>query len=199
MEWLMSRFSFANLLFCIVILTASPGNATSPAVNAENFVKNVSKNAIEIIQEKLTSEQKEAKLTELFLESVNTAWMARFAMGKYWNGTTKEQKNKYIEAHKKFLLGNYIPKFKEYNNQQVKVLKTLDSGDAEYTVVTKLVAGDGVEINIDYKIKKNEAGKNMIFDVVAEGVSLITTQRADFSAILSREGVDGLISKLEAK
>jgi ABC-type transporter MlaC component len=36
-----------------------------------------------------------------------------------------------------------------------------------------------------------------IIDVAAEGVSMMTTKRSEFSSVIAREGLDGLISRLE--
>ena len=37
---------------------------------------------------------------------------------------------------------------------------------------------------------------NKIYDVIIEGVSLITTQRSEFNAVVEREGHDYLITAL---
>ena len=39
----------------------------------------------------------------------------------------------------------------------------------------------------------------MIFDIIAEGVSLISTQREEFSGVVARSGVDSLIHTLKIK
>lgn len=191
-------FAKAALLSLFVLLFSYNTVLASP-IEAQNFIEKISKDALDVIKSKDADNQKEKKLTDLFINFVDTKWIARFAIGKYWNEATEDQKNKYVEMHKKFLLRSYIPKFKEYNNQQVKITKSYADGEGEYMVESKMISGDGEAINVDYKIRKNESGKYMIFDVIAEGVSLITTQRSDFASILSREGVDSLIKKLGAK
>jgi phospholipid transport system substrate-binding protein len=135
----------------------------------------------------------------LFLQTVDVKWIARFALGKYWNQASDEQRAKYLEVHKKFLLNGYIPKFREYNNQKIKVTKSSQISEDEYLVETKIISQDGTEVNVSYKVKKHEDAKYIAFDVIAEGVSLITTERADFASVLSRDGIDALITKLGEK
>ena len=187
------------LLLFIASLFLHNANACASVPEAQKFVENLSKNALEIITSKESNSQKEKKLTDLFVSSVDTKWIARFAIGRYWNDATNEQRTKYVEMHKKFLLNSYIPKFKEYTNQQIKILKASEEGEGEYIVETKIIPADGKEINVSYKVRKGDGGKYMIYDVVAEGVSLITTQRSDFASVLSREGIEALIEKLGAK
>jgi phospholipid transport system substrate-binding protein len=190
-----------GLLFkaLFVAISLHCGMAFASSGEAQKFVEKVSQDAIDIIALNADAAQKEQKLSELFLSSVDTKWIARFVMGKYWNQASEEQKAKYLEVHRKFLVGSYVPKFKEYNNQQIKVTKSSDAGDGEYLVESKIVSADGAAINVDYKVRKGKDGKYMVFDVIAEGISLITTERADFASILSRDGIDSLISMLAAR
>lgn len=189
---------FTVLLF-VFSITSYHQNALASPTDAQHFIEKISSSALSIITSNENISKKEQKLTNLFINSVDTKWIARFAMGKYWNESTEVQRNKYTEIYRKFILRGYIPKFKEYNNQKIKIIKAYTTDDNEYTVETKIIDKDGTTINIDYKIKKHENGAYMIFDVIAEGVSLITTQRSDFASVLSRDGIDALIARLSAK
>lgn len=189
---------FILSFFTIFLMTYHHG-ALASSVDAQEFIEKVSNRALEVITSNANDAQKEEKLTNLFTHSVDTKWLARFVMGKYWNESTEVQRNKYVGIYKEFLLRNYIPKFKEYNNQQIKVIKAYANDDSEYMVETKIISNDGTEVNVAYKIRKDTDNKYMIYDVVAEGVSLITTQRSDFASVLSREGIEALIEKLATK
>lgn len=192
--------SIVKLLGVIAFLAVYAYNpaAHASASEAKQFIEKLSKNALDNITSNASNSQKESKLTELFIASVDTKWMARFAMGKYWRDAAEAQRSKYTEIYTKYLLKGYIPKFKEYNNQQIKINKSYSDSEGTYIVETKIISSDGAAINVDYKVRQ-ESGKYMIFDVIAEGVSLITTQRSDFASVLARDGVDGLISKLGSR
>ncbi len=191
------------ILFLIIFIgfTVNNVNALESQQDATKFIEKVSRDALAVITAEGNSEVKEAKLTKLFINHVDTKWIAHFAIGKYWREANDTQRAKYLELHKKFLLNNYIPKFKEYNNQEIKILKSYgDEGNAnEYMVETQIVSKKGGAVNVNYKVRKSEKGKFMIYDVIAEGVSLIATERADFASVLSRGGIDELIKMLGDK
>jgi len=196
----MSRLLFRHLIvFLFIAFTAYCGDAVASPEEAQQFVEKVSKSALDVITSNANTAQKEKKLSDLFLTSVDTKWIAKFAIGKYWNDATEAQRAKYMEMHKKFLLSGYVPKFREYNNQQIKILKSSAAEDGEYLVETRIISADGADVSVSYKVRKSDGGKYMVFDVIAEGVSLITTERADFASILSRDGIDALIEKLGQK
>ena len=53
-------------------------------------------------------------------------------------------------------------------------------------------------MEVDYKVKFYKNGFK-IRDVIAENISMLTTQRSEFSAILANNDVDYLIGQLESK
>jgi len=63
----------------------------------------------------------------------------------------------------------------------------------------ELVAGDldgGPQIPIDYRMEKKD-GAWMVYDVVIDGASLVTTYRGTFNDQIQRGGVDGLVKMLQ--
>ena len=184
------------LIFNLFILTS----ANASAQGARNFIKEVSDKAVVLIKDDNTNELiKKQQLSKLFEDSVDTNWISKFVMGKYWRETSEAQRSVYLKLHRQFLINSYVPKFKSYTNQKILFKNFFDEGNDEYMVETEIVQNDGTAIKVDYKVRKTLEGKYKIFDVVAEGVSLITTQRSEFASILSRKGVDYLLKKLKAK
>jgi phospholipid transport system substrate-binding protein len=184
------------LIFNISALTS----ANASAEGAKLFIKEVSNKAIELIKDENTNELlKEQQLSKLFEDSVDTKWISKFVMGKYWRDASIAQRRVYLKLHRQFLIKSYVPKFKDYTNQQIFFKNFFDEGNNEYLIETEIVQTDGTAVKIDYKVKKTDDNKYLIFDVVAEGVSLITTQRSEFASILSRKGVAYLIKRLKAK
>lgn len=190
---------FVGVLALIMVVVSH--NAQASQEEARKFVETVSHDALAIITSGDNAVTKETKLSKLFMASVDTKWIARFTMGKYWRDATQQQKDRCVKAYQKFLLGNYVPKFNKYTNQEIKIVKVESENESknEYLVETQILSKDSATINVDYKIHKSENGKWMIYDMVAEGVSLISTQRSDFASVLSRGGVDELIKMLKER
>ena len=60
--------------------------------------------------------------------------------------------------------------------------------------------GDGQSepISVDYRVRKADSGFK-IFDVIIEGVSMISTQRSEFASVIGNNSIDYLIDQLSAK
>ncbi|PIR37347.1 MAG: hypothetical protein COV35_09640 [Alphaproteobacteria bacterium CG11_big_fil_rev_8_21_14_0_20_39_49] len=197
----MNTANFARVFITLLIFNTSIlTNAKASTEGAKQFIKEVSGKAIELIKSNDTNELiKEQQLSKLFEDSVDTDWISKFVIGKYWRDASDAQKTVYLELHRQFLINSYVPKFKNYTNQQILFKNTFDEGSNEFLVETEIVQEDGTAVKVDYRVRKIDNAEYKIFDVIAEGISLINTQRSEFASILSRKGVDYLIKKLKTK
>lgn len=167
---------------------------------AKDFINSVASQVIEIASSKSDQDSdKEKKLNDIFVKTVDINWIAKFVCSRYWREATKEQQDKYLKSYTNFLIHSYVPKFKQYTGQKFIVNKSISEDEGDFVVDTTISENEGKSYNVSYKVRKGTDGKFKIFDIVAEGVSLITTQRSDFSAVLARENIDGLVAQLDAK
>ena len=84
----------------------------------------------------------------------------------------------------------------QYRNQtiEVKPLK-LGAGESETVVKTQVIQPGGQPIPIDYSMEKTANGWK-VFDVLIDGVSLVTNYRSSFNTEIQKTGIDGLIKSL---
>ena len=54
----------------------------------------------------------------------------------------------------------------------------------------------GKPIVVDFRVRPTN-GTFKLIDVVVEGLSMLKTQRDEFSSVIQRNGVDGLIASLQ--
>jgi phospholipid transport system substrate-binding protein len=66
------------------------------------------------------------------------------------------------------------------------------------TVRTKLITKSNTEIPVDYRMQK-EGDRWRAYDVVIEGVSLVSNYRTQFNRIIQQSGYGELVNKLKAK
>jgi phospholipid transport system substrate-binding protein len=197
-----------NVIFWVIVVAALTFSMTLNVSNATSedvidFVNSISKRTLTIANEEQTSESsKEKELEALFKQVVDTRWIGKFSLGRYWRSASNEQRAKYLNLYSKFLTQNYVPNFKEYAGSELIIQNVSEIRRNEYLVQTLITENSGsITVRIDYRLKKKGGGAKdfIVFDIIAEGVSLITTQRSEFSSIIARSGMDYLISMLENK
>lgn len=188
-----------KLLSVLFILAFSTGAFAAPE-DARKFVDSVGDEVLKIVKTPGQSgSEKEKTLVEMFKKHVDTNWMSGFVLGKYNRSTPKEKLEKFKAVYGDFLIQSYVPKFKQYTGQEFKVVGARKGpGGNDYFVDTEINNGKDPTIKVVYRtIEKDGAQK--IVDIVVEGVSLITTQRSEFGSVISNEGFDSLISRIETR
>jgi len=186
---------------CIACMTQARPAVAAPD-DASKYIQNIGNEALTVIGTKgLSKEQKQAKLEKIFANSVDFQWVGRFVMGRFWRQATDQQKTRYLAEYEKFLLLHYTSRFTDYTSGSFKVTNFRDDGDNEYTVSTQMAsaeANNGEPLLVEYRVRKEDRGYR-IFDVIVEGVSLLATQRSEFSSVISSKGIDYLIDQLVVK
>lgn len=189
------------LIFITTILISFKALATPQ--EAGSFINDLAERVITLLKKTdLTEQERESQLEDMFLKSVDTKWIGKFAMGKYWRTLTPDQQTKYLNLYSNYLTGLYVPNFRKYTGNVVKVLNATETRQNEYLVQTELNdSSKGLSIKINYRISQKPHGLEnfVIFDVVAEGVSLITTQRAEMNSVMENGDFNKLIALLIKK
>jgi phospholipid transport system substrate-binding protein len=187
-----------SLLLLLCWLAVTPAYATEQ--EALQFVRSISNDAFTIMDSPaLTDEIKKQKLTDLFITSVDTPWISKFVMGRHWKELTPQKQEEYKTLFQHFLINQYVPKFKQYNNHQYSITKVFSDKEEHYTIYSNVITQDNINISVNYKVHQNSAGHYQIYDVIAEGISLLNTHRSEFASVLSRDGVDTFITMLSQK
>jgi len=195
------RWVVAVFMTLLALWMASPVYAAGDEASA--YVQNVGDQALAVISNKaLSKDQKQAGLEKIFGDNVDFPWIGRFVMGRYWREATPDQKTRYVAEYQKFEILHYTSRFTNYTGGSVKVTSDKDDGNGEYTVSMQMQSDDANSepVLVDYRVRKNTNKPGFkIFDVIVEGVSLLTTQRSEFTAVLNDKGIDYLIDQLAKK
>ena len=96
------------------------------------------------------------------------------------------------------MINTYGPKFKNYKGDSFNV-KTVTKQKRFYLVTTDFITSKtDPAISIDFRVKDYK-GKLVVLDFIAEGISLIETQRSEFNSAISKNGLDKFLNDLEAR
>ncbi|AMS33567.1 MAG: phospholipid-binding protein MlaC [Betaproteobacteria bacterium] len=133
---------------------------------------------------------------EKILPYFNFQRMTQLAVGRSWREATDSQKTALIDEFRRLLVRTYSASLSQFKNQNidVKPLK-LTPSDTEVVVKTLIAQPGAQSIPIDYSMEKTKDGWK-VFDVLIDGVSLVTNYRSSFSTEIKNSGIDGLVKSL---
>jgi phospholipid transport system substrate-binding protein len=120
-------------------------------------------------------------------------------LGRYWNTASPQQREEYLKVFADFVAKSYSRRLaEEASIDGFNITNLRDLGDGDAMVQTAITRPSGAPLNYEWRVR-DANGTVKIVDVVVEGVSLIVTQRSDFTSVAGQNGIDGLITSLRNK
>src|SRR5256885_7695712 len=122
---------------------------------------------------------------------------AKRSLARHWTPRTQAERDEFVSLFADLLERSYIGKIELYGGEKVQFVG--ESLEGEGAVVrTKLVTKQGTEIPIEYRMLRR-GDKWLGYDVVIEGVSLISNYRTQFNQIITTSSFQELIKKMKTK
>jgi len=123
--------------------------------------------------------------------------LSKRTLGLNWNKFTPEQRKEFVALFKTILKDAYIDKITAYTDEKVNFTK--ETPLSETTIeVQSVVATKNAQVPIYYRVIKKDSDWK-VYDVVIEGVSLISNYRTQFREILGNNPPETLLETLRKK
>ena len=192
----MKRFLIFFLIFVFysssVFATISPKEQVKTTVDK---VINILKDPKYKGQSK--AQQKRAALRTEISKVFDFEEMSKRTLGIYWKERTPQEKKEFVELFKDLLERSYSGKIESYTDEEV-VYTDERIEDRYAEVKTKIITKEKKEIPIDYRLYFT--GNNWkVYDVVIEGVSLISNYRSQFNKIIRTQSYQELVKRMKTK
>ena len=200
----MSHRKFSSTFFAAVsvialLMVVSTGTAFA-GKGADDFIRSVGQQAIDSLTGKeLSDVQRRERFRAILIRTFEVPLIARFTLGRFWRGTTQNQRKEYVSLFEDFIVMAYAARFRNYSGESFTVGRVRQINKIDVLVQSEVAPKDGRKIAVDWRVR--DKGGFKIIDVIVEGVSMVITQRDEFSAIIGQKGgsVDGLLAALRKK
>ncbi len=136
---------------------------------------------------------------EKIVPNFNFDKVSRMVLGKNWTKATPDQKTAFQNEFRTLLIRTYATALAKYRNQVIeyKPFRMVNESNIA-SVKTQIIQPGGQPIAVDYSLEK-QADTWKVYDIVIEGVSLVTNYRGQFAQEIRQNGMDSLIKKLADK
>jgi phospholipid transport system substrate-binding protein len=182
-----------------LVLVGAVGIAPARADDAEaaGFLKTFADQMAAVVNGPQDAAAKQQALTPLIDTNVDVATIARFCLGRFWNGASPAQQARYVTVFHGVMRNNIRGHLGEYQGVSFAMTGTRPQGD-NVVVGTIITRPSQPPANVGWVISRS-SGAPKVVDVVAEGASLRLQQRDDYASYLRQHGNDisALIAALE--
>ena len=189
----------ATVLLIFSLSVFLPAQASA---SVKDEVKRVVDEVVRIVSDpELKKPQKESQRRQQLKSSIGRIFdygeMAQRSLATHWKERTPAERKEFVSLFETLLQNSYAGKIESYHNEKIVYLGESVEGD-HAEVKSKVIAPKGDEYSLDYRLL-NKGGKWMVYDVVIEGVSLVSNYRGQFNRIINNQGYPELLKKLRAK
>lgn len=133
------------------------------------------------------------------LPYVDTARMARYALGKHWRTANTSQQQAFVEAFTENLIRSYSQSLLNLKVEKMEVTGVQVDKRNRGTVSSTVYQASGSPANVLYRVYQAKDGKWYLYDVVLENVSLLLSYRSTYGSLVDQKGLDAVIKQLQQK
>lgn len=192
-------------LFIVIVLALMP---LANAVNQTNPYDMIS-NAAQKIFRRLNSDQAKIQQNPNYLHAivheelmplVHVKYTGALVLGHYYKEATPEQRKAYFISFQSYLEQAYGQVLALYHGQSYQVTpKGSVNNNNIMTIRITIIDNNGrPPVRLDFQCRKNtQTNYWQAYDMIVEGVSIITTKHNEWSTILRNNGIDGLTKQLQ--
>ncbi|HDH34389.1 MAG TPA: ABC transporter substrate-binding protein, partial [Nitrospirae bacterium] len=132
------------------------------------------------------SRERREKMKALISVRFDFREMSRRALARHWKKRTTEEQDEFVDLFSDLLQNTYISKIEKYTDEKVNYDKEVIRKKGKYSIVRTSILSKDITIPIDYRLMRR-GDKWMVYDVLVEGVSIISNYRSQYNNILSRK------------
>ncbi len=191
----------------VMIVLLGLGTAPVQASQAENpyvMLQEVAVKTFARIKREHADIQQDPELLRKVMEEellpyIDYNFSALKVLGKYYKKVPRAQIPEYIGVFRSYLITTYALAMAYYNGQDVEFQPVRDVTN-EKTVTVRAVVKDPnrPDINLAFKLRKNKRTNEWkAYDMVAEGISLLSSKQSEFESIVRRDGLDKVMELMK--
>lgn len=180
----------------LALSAAAAAGSANPRETVEKFYSTLLGNMKEA--DKLGYNGRFQRLAPVVQEVFDTPNMTKAAVGARWSSLEETQRKELSEAFSRFIAATYANRFDGYANEQFVVKNTKELPDGAVVVETQMTRVNDEPINFNYLMRRTDDGWR-IGDILFGAVSEMANRRSEFSSVIRRDGINGLITELNKK
>ena len=182
-------------------VSAQPIDKTQPY----QMMKQVSEHAFARLKAEQDQVQKDPNHLKVIVDEelmpyVNEKYAALKLLGPNLKGAKREDVGQFIVAFRAYLVSSYAQVLTQYTDQTIEFgpEPKLDPKKSITSIKVDIVDTPRPNIKLEFKLRRDKkSGEWQAFDMIAEGISLLSSKQSEWSTKLRQEGIVSVAQELE--
>ncbi len=181
-----------------LLLAVSPASMASPTEVIQVAVEQV----VRVVEDSelarpAAAERRRMEIRRIAERLFDFPEMARRSLARHWTDRTSQEREEFVRLFTAILERSYFGKIENFSGE--RIVYTGEAVDGDYaTVRSKVITSRKTEIPIEYRLHLVNS-RWAVYDVLIEGVSFVSTYRAQFNRLIQTSSYQGLMDKMRSK
>ncbi len=185
-------FAFFLLLTGSAFLALLPASASattdlSPPQKAIEDVSNQMKAQLQDEEFNKDFSQVSELVEKIIYPHVDFKRISALVLGKHWRKADKQQKARFTHEFQTMLVRTYARAFVEFDDWSIRYLPVVKKSSKKVIVKTEILQPGRQPVAVSYRMVKVD-GEWKVYDIIIEGISLVTNYRKSFKNEMKRTG-----------
>jgi phospholipid transport system substrate-binding protein len=192
------KYLSQTTLLIMAILLTNPSYADS--INPQVLLEKVTKatfQRIESDQESIKSNPDHLRviIEQELMPYVDHRFAAFKVLGNQFKTVPKDKIPEFVNVFKQYLVASFAVVLAGYAGQELLFEPAKDYANKRRMNIKAIIGQDGgPDIRISFKLRKiKNTGEWKTYDLEAEGISLLSSKRSEFSSIIRQQGIQAAI------
>ena len=193
------KYLLTMLTAMMVILTASSAHAAKQD-DPYLMIQEVAGLTFERMKKEKDAIKQDPELLRKVMEEellpyIDYRFSAFKVLGKYAQKVPREKLLEFVSVFREYLITSYAVALGYYDDQFVEFAPAIDfDGRSDVTVRAVIKDDERPDIKVAFKVRKDRKSNEwQAYDMVAEGISLLSSKRSEFESVLRQDGIDRVI------
>lgn len=121
-------------------------------------------------------------------------------LGKHIKGINRAQASAFINSVEHYLSATYAGALMKYTGQEIKFADDENATSSNFaTVKTQIIDSNAPTIDLHFKLRQSKDGSWKVYDIVAEGISLLSAKQKEVIQRISEVGLTQVTAELSKK
>lgn len=147
--------------------------------------------------------QKDPEILRLIMEEelmpyIDYRFSAFKVLGKYARSVEKKELLEFVSVFKEYLVTSYAVAMGYYDDQTVEFEPASNYDNEKHATIRAVIKDDSrPDIKVAFKVRKDDRSGNwQAYDMVAEGISMLSSKQSEFESILRKDGIGKVIDNM---
>ncbi|MGY5762863.1 MlaC/ttg2D family ABC transporter substrate-binding protein, partial [Vibrio cincinnatiensis] len=131
---------------------------------------------------------------------INEQYAALKLLGPHLKGAKREDVGTFIQAFRAYLVTSYAQVLTQYTDQEIVFGPEVPLPDDRRiaSIKVEIIDSPRPNINLEFKLRKEREGDWKAFDMIAEGISLLSSKQSEWSGKIRQEGILAVAKELQS-